>query len=86
MDKFSKQGHKPPHRRPQVGTRLPGSLSNLPDSIAAKGWRGTAVFTEIEKRRPSFDKTPCPCFSHCQLCCLIASKPQYTAQSLLVIC
>ncbi len=38
------------------------------------------------KKRLSFDKTPCPCFSHCQLCGLIASKPQYAAQSLLVIC
>ena len=37
------------------------------------------------KKRLSFDKTPCPCFSHCQFCYLIAPKPQYAAQSLLVI-
>lgn len=30
-------------------TRSSGSLSDLTNSIATKGWRGTAVFTEIEK-------------------------------------
>ena len=84
LSTFSKQGHKSPHGRPQGVTRLSGSLSVLTNSIAARDWRSTAIFTEIEKRRPSFDKTPCPCFSHCQLCCLIAPKPQYAAQSLLV--
>ena len=59
LSTFSKQGHKSPHGRPQGVTRLSGSLSVLTNSIAARDWRSTAIFTEIEKRRPSFDKTPC---------------------------
>ena len=69
LSTFSKQGHKSPHGRPQGVTRLSGSLSVLTNSIAARDWRSTAIFTEIEKRRPSFDKTPCPCFSHYKFCC-----------------
>ena len=54
---------------PRGIARLSRSLSDLPDSIAAKGQKCTAVFTEIGTRRPSFDKTPCPYFCHCRLCC-----------------
>lgn len=42
---FSKQGQKSPHGRPQGVTRLSGSLSDLPNSIVAKNWRGTASQT-----------------------------------------
>ena len=83
LSTFPKQGHKSPHGRPQGVTRLSSSLSNLPDSMAAKGWKCTAVFTEIEKGAYLSIKRLVP-VSVTDSSAVIAPKPQYAAQSLLV--
>ena len=36
---------------------------------SSKGLEGYCRICRNTKKRSSFDKTPCPCFSYCQLCC-----------------
>ena len=62
--------------RPQIATRTAtggNKAFRLPIRThqfhSSKELEGYCRIYRNRKKRSSFDKTPCPCFSYCQLCC-----------------